>query len=381
MTIGALNHRVAVVTGALGQDGFYLVGTLLAEGSIVHATIRDRSRASELRDLPGAEALTIHELDIADTRASSELIAALRPDEFFNLAGHSSVYESFENPTRTWHTNATAVQGLLEAIRERSPATTFYQSSSTDMFGSIPGQDVIHDESSPFMPQSPYAAAKAAAHMLCDAYRRAFNLRIACGILSNHESRRRPPTFLTRKVVDHVARLRNELAAGREPGSPLRVGNLAAKRDWGYAPDYVGGMIRICRQITARSTVSGSQPEDDVGSNYRDYVLASGQPHAVWQLVDRAYQLAGVPLDWDRSSPDPAAWSARLRQTGDPAVVVDPDLIRPADPTAIGANPRKALEELGWEARRGLDVFLRDMLEVEAPAADGSTRRPQIGPC
>ena len=375
MNTGAVGQRVVVVTGALGQDGFYLVGRLLAEGSIVHATIRDRSRASELKDLPGAEKLTIHQLDVADTRASRELVAALHPDEFFNLAGHSSVYESFADPTRTWHTNATAVQGLLEAIRDMSPTTTFYQSSSTDMFGSIPGQDVIHDESSPFMPQSPYAAAKAAAHMLCDAYRQAFDLRVACGILSNHESRRRPPTFLTRKVVDHVAGLRKALAAGREPGSPLKVGNLAARRDWGYAPDYVDGMIRICRQIMARSTVSGSQPEADVGSNYRDYVLASGQPHAVWQLVDRAFELAGLPLDWDRGSPDPAAWSARLQQTGDPAVVVDPSLIRPADPTAIGANPRKALEELGWEAQPGLDVFLRDMLESAAQTGAGLARR------
>jgi GDPmannose 4,6-dehydratase len=363
MTTQSNGHRSAIVTGANGQDGFYLVTKLLDEGTTVHATVREQSRGAELAGLPHTESLTVHELDVTDSRGCRQLIARLQPTEFYNLAGHSSVYESFADPSLAWRTNGDAVQGLLEAIRQDSPFTTFYQSSSTDMFGSYAGKAIVHDETSPFMPQSPYAAAKAAAHMLCDAYRRAFDLRIACGILSNHESRRRPPSFLTRKVVDHVRQLRNNLAAGRQPGPALKVGNLAAKRDWGFAPDYVDGMIRICRQIDYRAEISGAVSVSNAGSDYRDYVLASGQLHAVWELVDRAFELAGLRLEWDRTSSDPANWSAHLRDGGAHAVVVDPRLIRPSDPTAIGANPARARHELGWEARSGLDPFLKDMLD------------------
>lgn len=352
----------AIVTGASGQDGHYLVARLLSEGVEVHATVRDPDGAADLTQLALASRLVIHGLEISDAEGFARLVAQVRPDEFYNLAGQSSVSASFDDPTDTWRTNAHAVQGMLEAVRGHGRATRFYQSSSTDMFGSLPGQTIVHDEASQFLPQSPYAAAKAAAHLLCEAYRRAFDLRIACGILSNHESRRRPASFLTRKVVDHVRRLQEATAAGQEPAHPLLVGNLVAQRDWGFAPDYVEGMIRICRQIRVRAQVSGTAPEPDTGSSYRDYVLSSGQLHAVWELVDRAFALGGFPLVWDRSSADPTVWSAHVEATGALAVVVDPRLIRPSDPVAIGADSAKAREELDWRPRPGLDLFLQDML-------------------
>jgi GDPmannose 4,6-dehydratase len=151
------------------------------------------------------------------------------------------VSASFADPRRTWDVNATAVAGILEAVRRSSPSTVVYQSSSIDMFGGDPAAESIHDEDSPMRPASPYAAAKASAHLLCGAYRRAFGLRIACGILSIHESRRRPGSFLTRKVVDHVRFARDRAAAGSSAGQPLAVGNLAVRRDWGFAPDVVDG--------------------------------------------------------------------------------------------------------------------------------------------
>lgn len=288
----------------------------------------------------------------------------MRPDELYNLAGMSSVRRSFDDPTGAWRSNAVAVQGLLEAIRTETPATRFYQASSTDMFGSEPGEIAIHDEASAFRPQSPYAAAKAAAHVLCDAYRRAFDLRIAAGILSNHESSRRPASFLTGKVVGHVRRLREAVATSGAAtrAEPLRVGNLAVRREWGHAPDYVDGMIRICRQVSIRAAISRTPPEADIGSSYRDYVLGTGVQSAVWELIDRAFTLAGLPLEWDRSSEDPAAWTARLAGSGEPAVVVDRSLLRPADPETIGTDPSRARGELGWRPRPGLDAFLDDML-------------------
>ena len=357
-----------VVTGAGGQDGFYLVERLLADGCLVHATIRSGGARTDLEALPNADRLSIHELDVTDVDSARRLVADVQPDELYNLAGLSSVRQSFDDPSTAWRTNAQTVQGLLESLRTESPATRFYQASSTDMFGSAYGATTIHDERSAFRPQSPYAASKAAAHVLCDAYRRAFGLRIACGILSNHESRRRPASFLTAKVAAYVrelqARRRSDDGPGRDDGSfePLRVGNLRVRREWGFAPDYVDGMIRVCRQIQVRAAVLGTPPDPDVGASYRDYVLGTGAQTAVWELIDRAFLLAGFDLEWDRSSDDPADWTARIVDTGQLAVVVDPLVLRPTDPECIGTDPGLARRELGWEPTAGLDAFLEDML-------------------
>lgn len=352
----------AIVTGAAGQDGYYMVRRLLSEGAVVHATVRDASQRTSLGTWSDRDRLKIHELDIGDSRGFTALVAETQPDEFYNLAGQSSVATSFDDPTGTWRSNAEAVLALLEAIRLRSPGTRFYQSSSTDMFGSGPGVAVFHNESSPFRPQSPYAAAKAAAHLLCDAYRRAYGLRIACGILSNHESRRRPGGFLTRTLADHLRSLGGVAPTAEAGRPPLLLGNLTARRDWGFAPDYVDGITRIVRQIRVRAAVAGTTPEEDAGANYRDYVLGSGTLHAVWELVDRAFFLAGLPLLWDRTHTNRAAWCARFKETGAIAVAVDPERIRPSDPEAIGADARRALDELGWRPQPDLDALLTDML-------------------
>jgi GDPmannose 4,6-dehydratase len=354
---------VALVTGASGQDGHILTERLLREGFQVHATVHSDVGAEKVRSIPGADTMTVHVVDLRAPKALGALVAQVRPDEFYNLAGQSSVARSFEDPSDTWHTNAEAVHTMLEAVRLHSPATRFYQSSSSDMFGSVPGATVVHNEDSPLRPQSPYAAAKAAAHLQADAYRSAYGLRVACGILFNHESRRRAAGFLTRKVVDHVKGLRDlsDVALGR--AAPLEVGNLAAQRDWGFAPDYVDGIVRIARQIATRARTLEAPSEEDTGANYRDYVLGSGQLHTVWELIDRAFALAGLELDWDRASDDPTTWTARTRRSGTLAVKVDPRFIRPSDPLAIRADPARARHELGWEPRPGIDHFLLDMLD------------------
>ena len=355
--------RVAVVTGANGQDGFYLTRRLLGEGYVVHGTVRRRGAAGATVAPATAihPAVVVHELDLEEATGHAQLIADLRPDEVYNLAGLSSVAESFVDPAAAWRTNANAVEAMLDAVRDHSPATRFYQASTSEMFGWEPGQDAVHDEESPLRPQSPYAAAKAAAHLMCGTYRGAYDLRIACGILFNHESSRRPAPFLTRKVVDHVRILRSEPAAAIRRAPPLAMGNMAAQRDWGFAPDFVDGMRRIIGQVEVRAAVRGEAPDDDRGANYHDYVLGTGQLHAVWELVDRAFELAGFPLDWDRTG-EPAGWSACFRGTSRVAVAVDPAFIRPVDPPAIRADASRAITELGWTPRRGLDPFLREML-------------------
>ena len=344
--------RTAVVTGATGQDGFYLVSRLLADGWTVHAAVRDVDAAVAM--FGDHEQLVAVRRDIRDPAPLRALVGDVRPEEMYNLAGESSVGASFADPQATWESNAHVVVHLLDAIRLDSPGTRFYQASSGEMFGSVPGESVTHDETAVLNPQSPYAAAKAAAHMLCRSYRESYGVRIACGILFNHESRRRGPQFLSRKVVDHVRALRS----GAAPG-PLALGNLKAERDWGFAPDYVEGMVTILRQAEARGI-------PDEAASYRDYVLGTGRLHTVWQLADRAFALAGFELKWRLEGDDPLAWSARFAGSGDPAVVVDPAFIRPSDPAAIAADPTRIEAELGWEPRPGLDRFLEDMLEGDS---------------
>jgi GDPmannose 4,6-dehydratase len=346
--------RTALVTGATGQDGWYLVRRLLAEGWTVHAPVRDVERAERLFDHhPHLRAVR---RDLRDPGPLCALVGDVRPEELYNLAGESSVSASFADPRATWESNAHIVVSLLDAVRNDSPGTRFYQSSSGEMFGSAPGAGVVHDETSALNPQSPYAAAKSAAHLLCRSYRESYDLRIACGILFNHESHRRGTRFLTRKIVDHLQALR--AGGGRRP---LALGNLLVQRDWGFAPNYVEAMVTILRQTDVRG-------DPDEARWYRDYVVGTGRLHHVWELADRAFALAGFELDWRLEGPDPLDWSAAFGDTGEPAVVVDPGFLRPADPQAIVADPTRIMEELGWQPVLGLDAFLEDMLLAGEPA-------------
>jgi GDPmannose 4,6-dehydratase len=350
---------VALVTGASGQDGTLLVRRLLADGWTVHACIRPGDATAPAGD-PGQ--LIVHRLDLAESSRWAELVRDTRPDELYNLAGQSSVFSSFDDPLATWRLNAGAVAELLEALRRESPATRMYQASSADIFGFLPGASVIHDERSALFPQSPYAAAKAAAHVLCGVYRSSYGLRVACGILSNHESRLRPPSYLSAKVANHVRALRELPAAARREAPPLAMGNLRAQRDWGFAPDFVDGAMSVLRQVAVRNEHLGSADED-TGASYRDYVLGTGQMHSVWELVDTAFRIAGMPLRWSLEGDSPHAWHACFVEGGQRAVVVNPEFLRPSDPVAIGVDPSLANRELGWTPRRGLDHILADMLE------------------
>ena len=362
----------AVVIGASGQDGYFLTERLLGEQWRVHAIVRRPEALSGLlATAQGRALLNVHVADLSAPQSLFDLIARERPTEIYNLSGQSSVSSSFKEPRLTWLMNADFVASLLECVRCQSPNSRLYQASSTDMFGISPDEFEVHNENSALNPQSPYASAKAAAHLLCHSYREVYGLRIASGILSNHESHRRPESFLSRKVVGHVINLMNSPAEfeGREP---LMMGNLKIERDWGFAPDYVEGMCRILRQIVVRAGQTG-KAQPDIAANYCDYVLATGKTHAVWELVDCAFTIGGFELQWKLEGDDPTAWRGYFRSSGRPAVLVDPDLLRTAEPLVIQVDPSRARKELGWAPREGLEVFLRDMFTSLRPVAAAST--------
>jgi GDPmannose 4,6-dehydratase len=350
-----------VVTGAGGQDGYFLTDLLLAHGWTVHAVVRSRSQHLEQFRLRHGDRLRISSVDLYDPRATGAFLRSVQPAELYNLAGASSVSESFDDPERAWRTNAALVFGLLEAVRMESPESRIFQASSSEMFGCPPGGSIVHDERSALAPQSPYGAAKAAAHLMCRAYRDSFGLRLASGILFNHESHRRPAPYLTRKVVDHALAARRSARGSRTEIPPLALGHLKIRRDWGFARDFVDGMVDILRQVEIRPRVTGRPGETDVAAVYRDYVVCTGVLHCVWELVDRVFARAGFDLAWNLDGEDPRLWGAVFAGTARPAVVVDAALLRPADPLAIAGDPSRAIAELGWRPRYGLDPFLDDM--------------------
>lgn len=352
--------ETAIVIGASGQDGYFLTRSLLAEGKVVHAIVRRPEARTEIASL--SSTLNVHDVDLARPAKLIELIAEVRPEEVYNLAGQSSVSKSFFEPRLTWLSNAEFVSVILETLRLHSPLSRFYQASSTDMFGGASGSKVVYDEESSLNPQSPYASAKAAAHLLCRSYREAYNLRIACGILANHESHRRGKHFLSRKIVDHVAAIR----ATGIPAAPLMVGNLKIRRDWGFALDYVDGIRLVLRQVATRAARANSPAEVDEGHAYRDYTLSTGRTYAVWELIDTAFALGGFPLEWHLDSDEPGDCHARFRADGRLAVEVNREFLRPTDPLEIRVDSSRARNELGWSPRTGLEVFLHDMLNGEA---------------
>jgi GDPmannose 4,6-dehydratase len=311
----------ALITGVGGQDGSYLAERLLAEGGDVHAL--------SLPGDPAVAGVEVHVGDVADVGATRALVLELAPDEVYNLAAVSSVARSWEEPELTARVNGLAAVGLLESayqLQERSGrAVRFVQPSSAEIFG-LPDRSP-QDETTPVRPVNPYGAAKAYAHLAVEVYRRR-GLHAVSLVLFNHESPRRPEQFVTRKVTSGVA----AIAAGK--GTRLTLGNLAAARDWGWAPDYVDAMVRAAR---------ADRP--------RDFVVATGESHTVQEFVAAAFRCAGI-----------ADWSAYVE--------VDPALLRPVDAAALVGDATLIRTELGWRPTVGFEEVARQMVEADLALLD-----------
>jgi GDPmannose 4,6-dehydratase len=310
----------ALITGITGQDGSYLAELLLDKGYEVHGMVRRAStekfdRIEHLRDR-----ITLHQGDLLDQRSLVDTLRAARPDEVYNLAAMSFVAVSWIQPTLTAEFTGVGVTRMLEAVREACPDARFYQASSSEMFGKV--RETPQTEATPFYPRSPYGVAKVYGHHITVNYRESYDLFACSGILFNHESPRRGLEFVTRKITWHAAAIK--FGHRRE----LPLGNLDAKRDWGFAKDYVDAMWRMLQHDRAD-----------------DFVIATGEMHSVREVVEIAFERVG--LDWRDH------------------VVVDETLLRPAEVDRLAGDYGKAERELGWTPTTGFEELIRLMVDAD----------------
>ena len=313
-------NKVAFITGCGGQDGSYLAEFLLSKGYKVYGLER---RSSQKQRDNIEQILPKIKLVSGDLLDEASLVHALRetkPDEVYNLASQSFVGESWKQPVYTGEVTGLGAMRMLEAVRQVNPKIKFYQASSSEMFGAT--KETPQNEKTPFYPRSPYAVAKLAAHWITVNYRESYGIFAVSGILFNHESPRRGIEFVTRKITDGVARIKT----GKE--KELRLGNLDAKRDWGFAGDYVEAMWLMLQQKTPR-----------------DYVIGTGETHSVREFVEHAFRHAG--LDWKKY------------------VKIDKNFLRPAEVYHLCADAQSAKKELGWKPRVDFKELVKMMVEAD----------------
>jgi GDPmannose 4,6-dehydratase len=346
----SLMGKTAVVTGITGQDGAYLAELLLDKGYKVFGAYRRNSTPNFWRldylGLLGRPGLELVEYDLTDLSSALRLVSKARPDEVYNLAAQSFVGVSFDQPLATGEINGLGPINLLEAVRQIKPDTSFYQASTSEMFGQV--QAIPQTEATPFYPRSPYGAAKLYAHWMTINYRESYNLFAASGILFNHESPLRGLEFVTRKITDAVARIK----LGRQ--ERLELGNLSAKRDWGYAREYVEGMWRM---------LQAPEPET--------YLLATGRTETVRDFVALAFKAAEMEIAWQGEGPAEEGFCPR---TGRILVKVNPRFYRPAEVDILIGDPAKAKAKLGWEAGTSLEELCRLMVAADLKRAAGGVR-------
>ena len=323
-----MSERRALITGITGQDGSYLAELLLEKGYDVAGMVRRSSTENFDRIAHLTDRITLVQADLLDQSSLVEALEEARPNELYNLGAQSFVPTSWKQPVLTAEFTAVGVTRVLEAVRRVDPDIRFYQASSSEMFGKV--REVPQNERTPFYPRSPYGVAKVYGHFITVNYRESYGLYAASGILFNHESPRRGLEFVTRKISDGVARIKLGLA------DELRLGNLDAERDWGFAGDFVEAMWLMLQQ---------DEPED--------FVVATGETHSVRNFAEIAFEHAGLSMD--------------------DHVVVDPQFLRPAEVDHLVGDAAKARGRLGWEPR----VSFRELVEL---MVDADVERLTVAP-
>ena len=341
--------KKALLTGITGQDGSYLTELLLDKGYEVHGIIRRAStfntgRIDHLYKDPHLDGvrLFLHYGDLTDSSNLSRLIEKIQPDEVYNLGAQSHVQVSFEIPEYTAEADALGTLRLLDAIRETGSEARFYQASTSELFGEV--QEVPQRETTPFHPRSPYGVAKLYGFWITRNYREAYGMHASNGILFNHESPRRGETFVTRKVTMAAARIHRGLQ------KCLYIGNLAARRDWGYARDYVRTMWMMLQQ-----------PAPD------DYVVATGEMHTVREFIEQAFLHLGRAIEWRGKGADEVGIDTT---TGEAVVRIDPRYFRPAEVEQLCGDPAKAMAKLGWTPEVKFAQLVKLMVEGDLRLLD-----------
>lgn len=333
--------KVALITGITGQDGAYLAELLLAKDYLVYGTYRRTSSVNfwRIEELGIAKDpnLRLVEYDLTDLSAAIRLLQSAKPTEIYNLAAQSFVGVSFDQPITTAEITGIGPVNLLEAIRIVNPQIRFYQASTSEMFGMV--QAIPQTEETPFYPRSPYGVAKLYAHWMTVNYRESYNLFASSGILFNHESPLRGQEFVTRKITDTLAKIKLGLA------QVLELGNLDAKRDWGFAKDYVEGMWRI---------LQADHPDT--------YVLATNRTETVRDFVAMAAKAAGFDLRWEGVGENEKGMD---QATGKVIVSISPLYYRPAEVDLLIGNPIKAKRDLGWEPKTNLESLCQMMVQAD----------------
>lgn len=335
-----MSKKSAFITGVTGQDGSYLAEILLEKGYDVHAILRRSSvfttqRIDHIFEHPRFH--TYHG-DLADSSNLHTLLSKIKPDEIYNLGAQSHVGVSFEVPEYTAEVDGLGTIRLLNAIKDLGQKPRFYQASTSELFGGLP-ETAPQSEVTPFYPKSPYGAAKLYAYWVTVNYREAYGLHASNGILFNHESPRRGETFVTKKITKAVARI----AQGKQ--DQLILGNLDAKRDWGYAKDYVECMWLMLQQ---------EKPDD--------YVIASGETYTVRDFVDMAFAEVDITLGWEGDGANERGVNTK---TGKTCVRVDPRYFRPAEVDLLWGDPTKAKKKLGWKPKTSIRDLVRIMVQYD----------------
>ncbi|AEH07279.1 GDP-mannose 4,6-dehydratase [Methanothermococcus okinawensis] len=333
--------KKALITGITGQDGYYLTKLLLEKGYEIHGIVRRNSQNSlgNLEHLPKEELeqINIHWGDITDNLFIDETIKKIQPDEIYHLAAQSFVGFSFKNPRFTYDVNIGGTLNVANAVKEYSPSSKLYFAATSELYGKV--QEIPQKETTPFYPRSPYGVSKLAGFWTIKNYRESYNLFMSNGILFNHESPMRGPEFVTRKITMAVAKIYNGLQ------DYVELGNLSAKRDWGYAGDYVYGMWKILHH---------DKPDD--------FVLATNETHTVREFVENAFKVVGIDIEWEGEGINEIGKDAN---TGKVLVKVNPEFFRPAEVDILIGDYSKAKKELGWEPKVKFEELVKMMVEKD----------------
>ena len=333
-------RKVAFITGITGQDGSYLAELLLEKGYMVHAIVRRVSifTTARIEHLLSHPNLKTYHGDLADSSNLHRLISEIKPTEIYNLGAQSHVGVSFEVPEYTAEVTGIGTVRLLDAIRDSKVDCRFYQASTSELFGGLPGTEP-QSELTPFYPKSPYGAAKLYAFWVTVNYRESYNMFACNGILFNHESPRRGETFVTKKITKAAARI----SQGKQES--LTLGNIDAKRDWGHARDFVEAMWLMLQQ---------DEP--------KDYVIATGKTYTVRDFVNLSFKEVGYDLEWKGNGLNEVAKDAK---TGKVLVSIDPRHFRPAEVELLLGDPAKAERDLGWSAKTPLNELVSEMVAYD----------------